>query len=81
MQPELLNAIQRLSEDGVLSHERGTCIDEFLTTPKPKDQCLKSPNALKRRLEKSFLTPPASLSAEWLDKLQEYVPSLLSVES
>lgn len=81
MQTELLKAIQRLSEDGILSLERGTCIDEYLTTQKPKEQSQKSPNVLKHQLEKSFLTPPTSFSLEWLDKLQEYVPSLSSIGS
>lgn len=71
MQSELHNAIQRLSENGILSHKRGTCIDEFLTTQKPKDRSQRSPNVLKHQLEKLFLTPPASLGPEWLDKLQE----------
>lgn len=81
MQTELLEAIQRLGEDGILGVEYGTCIDEFLTTQKPKQQSQKSPNVLKHQLEKSFLTPPTSFSSEWLDKLQEYVPFLTSIES
>lgn len=75
----MLKAIQRLSEEGCL--ERGTCIDELLTSQKPKDQSRNPPNVLKHQLEKSLLTPQTSLSTEWLDKLQQYVPYLPTIES
>lgn len=77
----MFKAIQRLSEEGIICLERGSCIDELLTLQKPKDQSRNSPNVLKHKLEKSLLTPPTSLSTEWLDKLQECVPCLPTVAS
>lgn len=77
----MFKAIQRLSEEGNICLEHGTCIDELLTSRKSKDQSRNSPDVLKHQLEKSLLTPPTSLSTDWLDKLQEYVPYLPTIES
>lgn len=75
----MLKAIQRLSEEGSL--ELGTCIDELLTSQKPKDQSRNPPNVLKHQLEQSLITPQTSLSTAWLDKLQQYVPYLPTTTS
>lgn len=76
---EMLKAIQRLSEEGYLQQVK--CIDEVLTSQKPKDQTRNPPNVLKHQLEKSLLTPQTSLRTEWLDKLQQYAPYLPTTDS
>jgi hypothetical protein len=48
-------------------------IDGILHQERPPVQTLKSPEELKAELEREFLTPPTRFSAEWLNRLQQWV--------
>ena len=47
------------------------CIDDVLTERRPRKKNLKALDAVKHELEDTFLKPPISFSAEWLNRLQQ----------
>ncbi len=71
MTTDLLRAVNEL----VIGAEEGDggCIDDRLTSQRPKARSQRDPEALKRKLESDFLTPPTSFGPEWLNRLQQYV--------
>ena len=46
-------------------------IDDILDQAKPRKRVRKSPEEIKAKLERDFLTPSTTFSPEWLDRLQE----------
>lgn len=52
-------------------------LDNLLQTNAPRVQRTRDPAALKAHLENKYLAPPQHFSAEWLNKLQQYVDRLL----
>ena len=52
-------------------------IDHILNEQRPTKRAKKSRDELKRELEDEFLAPSSSFSEEWLNKLQQYIFSLL----
>ncbi|KAK4547703.1 hypothetical protein LTR36_000661 [Oleoguttula mirabilis] len=46
-------------------------IDDILDQAKPRKRVRKSPEEIKAKLERDFLTPSTSFSPEWLDRLQQ----------
>ncbi len=75
MTARLLNAIEALHSkaqgEGILGKDVES-IDQILSKQRPrKGKLRKTPGEVKSELTKSFLTPPTSLSDEWLNKLQQ----------
>lgn len=46
-------------------------IDDLLDQAKPRKRVRKSPEEIKQKLEKDFLTPSTTFSPSWLDRLQQ----------
>ncbi|KAK5128632.1 hypothetical protein LTR08_003953 [Meristemomyces frigidus] len=46
-------------------------IDDILDQAKPRKRIRKTPEEIKTKLERDFLTPSKSFSPEWLDRLQQ----------
>lgn len=67
MSNELLTAIEALR----LSKSNDFCIDDVLTERRPRKKESKSLDTIKKEIEETFLKPPTSFSAEWLNKLQQ----------
>lgn len=76
MTSELLEAVEKVridADEGILGEE---CIDDVLHNQRPKKRTKRDREALKRELEKQFLTPPRSFGPEWLNRLQQYVAKI-----
>lgn len=70
----LLRAVERL-RIGANEHDddQDGSIDGKLSQQRPRKRTKREIPALKKQLEKDFLTPQTSFDAEWLNKLQQYV--------
>ena len=70
MASDLLHAVGRLDlNPGNCSHD--VSIDERLSQHLPRKRTKRDPEALKKELENTILSPPTSFGAEWLNKLQQ----------
>lgn len=47
-------------------------VDDILSRTAPQRQRLRDPEELKAHLEKKYLSPSQTFSADWLNKLQQY---------
>lgn len=73
MATDLLKAVRGLQFKDKDEQDQDFALDEILTEPRPRKRPKRAPEALKKELEETFLTPPTSFSPEWLNKLQQYV--------
>lgn len=74
MTSELLHAVERLRiRANEYDFDQDACIDATLSQIRPKKRIKRDTQALKKELEKDFLTPQTSFDAEWLNKIQQYV--------
>lgn len=67
----LISALQRVELSAAANKEADDFIDHILEEQRPRKRIKQSPEDLKRELEKKYLTPSTSFSAEWLNKLQQ----------
>ena len=63
----LAEAVQRL---GLCAERNTSTIDDVLFQPRPRKRALPAED-LRNGLEQSFLSPPATLTGEWTDRLQQ----------
>lgn len=74
MAPGLLKAMEGVH---ISTKEKGEICDDdlkaFLLEPRPPEKPRPAPEKLKQQLEDEFLSPPTTFSAEWLNRLQQYV--------
>ena len=70
MTQELLDAVRdlRVSDEATRYDDSELCVDQVLREERPRRQS--KPKSIKDELEKSFLAPPKSFGAEWLNKFQ-----------
>ena len=75
MADSLISALQKvqLSSDSIDS-KADDWIDSVLEEQRPRKRIKQDREALKLYLEQKYLTPSASFSTEWLNKLQQYCP-------
>ncbi|KAF6235031.1 hypothetical protein HO173_006658 [Letharia columbiana] len=74
MTSDLWRAVERLRMSANKhDFDRDMCIDGTLLQQRPRKRTKIDTQALKKELEKDFLTPQTSFDVEWLDKLQQYV--------
>jgi antiviral helicase SKI2 len=75
MADSLISALQKaqLSSDSIDS-KADDWIDSVLEEQRPRKRIKQDREALKLHLEQKYLTPSASFSTEWLNKLQQYCP-------
>ncbi|KAF6221727.1 hypothetical protein HO133_001695 [Letharia lupina] len=72
MTSDLWRAVERLRMSAnEHDFDRDMCIDGTLFQQRPRKRTKIDTQALKRELEKDFLTPQTSFDVEWLDKLQQ----------
>ena len=69
MKTDLLDAMEALRIR--IDKDEHFCIDDILTERRPRRKEQKSLDAVKKEIEETFLTPPTSFSAEWLNRLQQ----------
>ncbi|KAG9229535.1 NUC185 domain-containing protein [Amylocarpus encephaloides] len=72
MPDTLVDALAKVHLNGV--GDEGTSddwIDSILDTQRPRKRAKQDPDELKRLLEEKYLTPSATFSTEWLNKLQQ----------
>ena len=67
MANNILEAVNALR----ISNGENFCIDDILSEQRPRKKEQKPLEAVKIELEETFLKPPTSFSAEWLNKLQQ----------
>ena len=81
MTSDLLRAVERLLADANKhSLDHAECIGGTLGRQRSKKQGKGDAQALKKELEKDFLTPQTSFDAGWLNKIQQYVTQPRKVE-
>jgi antiviral helicase SKI2 len=76
MADSLISDLQKvkLSSD-LIDSKPDDWIDSVLEEQRPRKRIKQDREALKLYLEQKYLTPSASFSTEWLNKLQQYCPS------
>ena len=74
MTSDLVRAVERL-RIGANEHtsDQDESIGGVLSWQKPEKRTKGDTQALKKELEKHFLTPQTSFGAGWLDEIQQYV--------
>lgn len=74
MTSDLLRAVERLRV-GANEHEvdQDKCVVDTLGQQRPRKQTTRGAQALKKELQKKFLTPQTSFDEEWLNRIQQYV--------
>ena len=78
MSTDLVRALENIHfSSRKQSHGDDECIDVFLTKSRPRKRARKASEQIKKDLEEEILKPSTTFSTEWLNKLQEYVKSLL----
>lgn len=78
MAEDLLEAVRKLQLDEPANGDQTVNIDDFLDSGRPRKKARQSLDDLKQQLEQEFLTPSAKFSPEWLNRLQQSVPFLVS---
>ena len=74
MTSDLVRAVERLRIGAnERTFDQGESIGGVLSRQKPEKRTEGDTQALKKELEKHFLTPQASFDAGWLDVIQQYV--------
>jgi hypothetical protein len=68
----LVSALERVHL-GAKDEDADNWIDEILDLQRPRKRVKQDQEELKRSLEEKFLTPSATFSPEWLNKLQQSV--------
>jgi hypothetical protein len=68
----LVSALEKVHL-GAKDEDADNWIDEILDLQRPRKRVKQDQEELKRSLEKNFLTPSATFSPEWLNKLQQCV--------
>jgi antiviral helicase SKI2 len=73
MADSIISDLQKvqLSSDSIDS-KSDDWIDSVLEEQRPRKRIKQDKEALKLHLEQKYLTPSASFSTEWLNKLQQY---------
>jgi antiviral helicase SKI2 len=66
----LVSALERVYL-GAKDEDADNWIDEILDLQRPRKRIKQDQEELKRSLEEKFLTPSATFSPEWLNKLQQ----------
>ena len=66
-------AMERLRLDDGASSMSESGIDDILFREAPRKRAKQEPEQIKADLEDKYLTPSTRFSAEWLDRLQQYV--------
>ena len=82
MTSDLLRTLERLpagANNHILDHAE--CIGGTLGRRRSKKQGKGDTQALKKELEKNFLTPQTSLDVGWLNKIQQYVTQPRDLEA
>lgn len=74
MTSDLLRAVERLR---ICANERDSdqdgCVDDTRSQQTPRKRTKGDFQALKKELEKDFLTPQTSFDPRWVNRLQQYV--------
>ena len=72
MADKLIDALERVHLDSKSTDDLADdWIDQILDQRQPRKRIKQDNEALKRELEEKYLTPSASFSTEWLNKLQQ----------
>ena len=72
MADKLIDALERVHLDSKSTDDLADdWIDQVLDQRQPRKRIKQDNEALKRELEEKYLTPSASFSTEWLNKLQQ----------
>ena len=80
MTSDLLRAAEKPHlATNVHNSDRDECIGAKSSPERPKDRDRGNTQALKKDLERNFLTPRTSFDGRWLDKVQQCVTQLRSV--
>jgi antiviral helicase SKI2 len=71
MADELLSALERVQLSSTDADVADDWIDSILDQQRPRKRIKPDWEALKLELEEKYLTPSASFSPEWLNRLQQ----------
>jgi len=71
MADELLSALERVQLSSTDADVADDWIDSILDQQRPRKRIKPDREALKLELEEKYLTPSASFSPEWLNRLQQ----------
>ncbi|CAG8959845.1 hypothetical protein HYFRA_00001754 [Hymenoscyphus fraxineus] len=72
MADSLIEALEKVNlESSNVDETADDWIDSILDSQRPRKRVKQDQNELKRSLEEKYLTPSASFSTEWLNKLQQ----------
>ena len=81
MTSNLLRAVEKLRlATNVHNSDKDECIGRTFGRERPKNQNRRNTQALKKSLERDFLTPRTSFDGKWLDKVQQFVTQSNSVK-
>ena len=72
MADNLIDALERVHLDSTSADDLADdWIDQILDQRQPRKRVKQDPETLKKELEQKYLTPSATFSTEWLNKLQQ----------
>jgi hypothetical protein len=75
MADSLISALQKIQlSSNSIDSKADDWIDSVLEEQRPRKRIKQDREALKLHLEQKYLTPSASFSTEWLNKLQQCCP-------
>ena len=81
MTSDLLRAVEKLQlATNVHISDKDECIGATFSSKRPKDRNKGNTQALKKGLDKDYLTPRTSFDGRWLDKVQQCVTQSRRVE-
>lgn len=82
MASDLIRAVDQVyigSREKEMQHDE--CIDDKLSQQRSRKRTKRDPDALRRKIEDGFLSPPTSFGSGWLNSLQQYVAELTAMSN